>query len=434
MSIEIGIVNSNKSLLKNLLTIFEYVHTKLKGKIGQLSIVHIKESGQAIDFAQYEFPDFIIVNIEQESQDSIDFLTNFNQDPWLHTTGIIIIYNEFDSEFFEELKNLNILSFLHISEINYQLSKILEILLTNQDFVYKKNVSEIFLQKKTGKFLIENDPSIVTSYVNILTSTLKNEKYINSNQENGLRIALTELIMNGIEHGNCKINHKQKSECLESGKSIIDLIRERNLEPAISKTRVTLHYSISDTDIHFTVEDCGDGFDHKNHVYDPNSITDLEKLHGRGIFMTMNFIDTLKYNEKGNAVTFNIMIEREQKKYPKAFHDQKTVIVKPGDIVFEENSKSNHLYYIVNGKYDVYVKGERIAELTPSDFFLGEMSFLLNNKRVASIKAATEGILIEIPKKSFINIIKRYPHYGLFLSKLLAKRLEKTNKLKIKST
>ena len=55
--------------------------------------------------------------------------------------------------------------------------------------------------------------------------------------------------------------------------------------------------------------------------------------------------------------------------------------------------------------------------------FIGEMAFLLNDRRSATILAIGNGELIKIPKVSFLNLIRKNPHYGIFLSKLLAQRL-----------
>jgi CRP-like cAMP-binding protein len=55
------------------------------------------------------------------------------------------------------------------------------------------------------------------------------------------------------------------------------------------------------------------------------------------------------------------------------------------------------------------------------------MSFLLDNRRSATVRAEEDGKLIRISKKSFIKVIKRYPHYGIFLSRLIAQKLARTN-------
>ena len=65
--------------------------------------------------------------------------------------------------------------------------------------------------------------------------------------------------------------------------------------------------------------------------------------------------------------------------------------------------------------------------ITPADIFMGEMSFLLNNRRSAAVRAEGDGKLIKIARRDFVMVIKNYPHYGIFLSKLLARKLVRTN-------
>ena len=58
---------------------------------------------------------------------------------------------------------------------------------------------------------------------------------------------------------------------------------------------------------------------------------------------------------------------------------------------------------------------------------MGEMAFLLNNKRSAAVYAEEKGKLIKISRKSFVHVMKNYPHYGIFLSKLLARKIVRAN-------
>jgi CRP-like cAMP-binding protein len=58
---------------------------------------------------------------------------------------------------------------------------------------------------------------------------------------------------------------------------------------------------------------------------------------------------------------------------------------------------------------------------------MGEMAFLLNNARSATVVADTPGQVIKIPRKSFIEVVKNYPQYSIFLSKVLAQKLVRSN-------
>ena len=71
--------------------------------------------------------------------------------------------------------------------------------------------------------------------------------------------------------------------------------------------------------------------------------------------------------------------------------------------------------------------GKQLSVLTPADMFVGEMSFLINNRRSATVTSLGRSSLIKISKVDFVNLIRRNPHYGMFLARLLAQRLSKLN-------
>ena len=71
------------------------------------------------------------------------------------------------------------------------------------------------------------------------------------------------------------------------------------------------------------------------------------------------------------------------------------------------------------------INGKHVDYLTPDDILIGEMSFLLEEQRSATVLATTPGKLIKVSKEDFITIIQNQPYYGLFLSKLIAKRLHR---------
>ncbi|HOV12778.1 MAG TPA: ATP-binding protein [Spirochaetota bacterium] len=432
MGVQIGILASENNVLKNIVSILTNLYNANKDTIDKITVVNLKEADKAYDFINFEFPEYLIVNYNDPKINTDEILKSINIDPWLHSTGIIVLMKkEFLDNVPEIFNNLNILSFLNIDDFETQLDRILKIVLTNKQVLIQKDFAQNILEKRSGSFLIDNDPSMINSYVNIVSTVLVNEKYINSNKANALRIALTELIMNAIEHGNCDVDYDEKTKFLEGGGNINELIRIKLKDPEIAKKKVKFDYTITDQKLLFVIKDEGPGFDHKKASYNPDNEEDLWQMHGRGIFLTKIYVDSLTYNDKGNEATIQMKTDRDTKTVPQGFLSQKELILKSGDIVFNEGEKSNNLYYIVNGIYEISVKGKVLAELNPSDVFLGEMSFLLNNKRVATVTAKTEGKLIEITKNSFINILKKYPHYGVFLSKLLAKRLEISNSKKV---
>jgi len=90
----------------------------------------------------------------------------------------------------------------------------------------------------------------------------------------------------------------------------------------------------------------------------------------------------------------------------------------PGQIIFQEGSTGRELYLIVEGTIEV-VKGHGADEMVlarhgPGDFF-GEMSFIENNPRFATIRALEPTRLLEFSEQNLRSVLLRQPQllYGM---------------------
>jgi CRP-like cAMP-binding protein len=136
----------------------------------------------------------------------------------------------------------------------------------------------------------------------------------------------------------------------------------------------------------------------------------------------------LSYNQKGTQVTLTINHDTSvENEVPHGFSQEHIRDIKAGELAISENDPSNFLCYIVSGKYSVYHKSKKVGFLLPQDIFMGEIAFLLNQPRSASVRADEPGKLISLSRKALIDIIRKHPHYGIFISRLLARRLVRAN-------
>ncbi len=53
------------------------------------------------------------------------------------------------------------------------------------------------------------------------------------------------------------------------------------------------------------------------------------------------------------------------------------------------------------------------------------MSFPLNSRRTAKVRALTANKLVEISKQRLVEAVREKPHYALILCRMLAGRLER---------
>jgi serine/threonine-protein kinase RsbW len=97
-------------------------------------------------------------------------------------------------------------------------------------------------------------------------------------------ISMTEAVNNAIVHGN-------KLDTSKQVKVTFDLVGEKRLQ--------------------FIIEDEGAGFDYDN-LPDPTAPENIEKPHGRGVFLMRNLADTCRFEDFGRVVILEFSVLEEQ--------------------------------------------------------------------------------------------------------------------------
>lgn len=415
-----GVLSRNQSLCTNIQT-----HLESLGR-ETFTSVFCDQVVTALEFVLYELPDFLVVDLDQPLEGIEEVATVLREDPWLLGIGIIGLSSKDSGRGFLHLAGQWNLMALVGSEDAQDLIRILESVLKTCSPVMDYLSSSPFESRLMGRIEIENDIEEAERTANLASSYLLDTGRIDRKKYFNLNIGLSELLINAIEHGNCKISFKEKTGLLEKGTDIVQHIRLLNQRPDVQGKTVSLDYEIQDEKSIWTITDMGDGFDSASFLKPQEK--NLYLPHGRGILMAINSSDELIYNSKGNQVTLTCKhLKEDEYRVPLGFRGETELEVEEDDVIFEEGESSSFLYYILSGEFKVTFKGRTIGFLSPADIFLGEMSFLLNRRRSATIVATRSSRLLKIPYKSFIRIIKKHPNYMLLMSRLLAQRLSRSN-------
>lgn len=394
--------------------------------------VFLKNEERIVQFLNYDLPEINVIYCSDRGVDVEHVVEEIRHDPWLHYGGIVIVTDDEESCFLSEhLTGLNVIAFIPKSRLGSYFERVLRILSLNRHILFQRDIHALLRSNLFGSFTLENDPFDLATYSNLLANFLYNANLISRERRETFYIALMELLVNALEHGNCRITHEEKTAHIAQGLDPMDLVRVKAEEPEVRDKRVYLSYRIRPDRSTFRIRDEGPGFDWRSYEA-TTGIEGMKKGHGRGILMAKMYVNNLAYNKKGNEVAFDIEHGIDQSNaIPHVFNEQEEVSFEPGDVVFQEGEKSSHLYYIVSGRYDIIASGRKVSTLTPVDLFVGEMSFLLNNRRSATVKCVLKGALIRVSKENFINAIKGKPHYGIFLARLLAQRLVKLHQVEL---
>ena len=93
-----------------------------------------------------------------------------------------------------------------------------------------------------------------------------------------------------------------KKNLLEEVVDYQRFLQERASEEPFINRKVRVSYTYDKKSLAFTIDDEGKGFD-VSKVPNPHASENLERLNGRGIFISRVNMTKVLYNDKGNSVT-----------------------------------------------------------------------------------------------------------------------------------
>ncbi|MDO8946321.1 MAG: cyclic nucleotide-binding domain-containing protein [Desulfocapsaceae bacterium] len=124
---------------------------------------------------------------------------------------------------------------------------------------------------------------------------------------------------------------------------------------------------------------------------------------------------------------FKSIDEKNVKKVAQYFKINK---FKADDIVIRKGSPGGNFFIIVTGSVNVInTVGITISTLKQGDVF-GEMSLICNDPVSATIQVCEPSAILYIDRKNFLKIIDQYPAIQLYFTRLMAKRLSKSNTIR----
>ncbi len=115
-----------------------------------------------------------------------------------------------------------------------------------------------FIEEKQ-QYVIENYILAADEITQRLTRNLA--RYLSVREVNLIRIALREIVINAIEHGNLGLSFDEKTAAIAGG-NYFELIEKRRSDPVYSGRRVSVECQIDKKEVRYIVTDEGDGFDH----------------------------------------------------------------------------------------------------------------------------------------------------------------------------
>ena len=98
-----------------------------------------------------------------------------------------------------------------------------------------------------------------------------------------------------------------------------------------------------------------------------------------------------------------------------------------GEVIIREESEASEIYEMISGAAIVTVNGTTVGEIGTGEIF-GEMSFLMESRRTATVTAATQCCVRVVKKDDFLSLIEVDRHLSASIAKTLAARIIELNR------
>ena len=95
-----------------------------------------------------------------------------------------------------------------------------------------------------------------------------------------------------------------------------------------------------------------------------------------------------------------------------------------GDFLCLEGKDSRDLFILLEGNLEVFKGPQKLAEISKAGALVGEISFLLQRKRTATVKAKSSVRTIRIPQEKVHSFLETVPALAWHISQSLAQRLK----------
>jgi CheY-like chemotaxis protein/anti-sigma regulatory factor (Ser/Thr protein kinase) len=145
---------------------------------------------------------------------------------------------------------------------------------------------------------IKNDLEDIPRVVGQVESRLARSNVFDQGSRIQMSVALREAIVNAILHGNLEIASSLKESDPEAHDA---LARERRAKPPYSDRKVRVSIVETPDEVTCVVSDDGAGFD-LSLVPDPTEAVNLERSHGRGLFLIKTFMTSVSHADGGRTI------------------------------------------------------------------------------------------------------------------------------------
>ncbi len=264
--------------------------------IPNLDIAFAHDGAAALEYMQKRRPDLVLTDLRMPGMDGLELVGAIRRE--FPPVPVILITSQGNEQIAVRALKAGAASYVPKADLKLELAETVRQVLDLA--AAKRDEKELFtcLRSCETRFELRNDPVLVAPLVGYFLTNLERFGFGDEVIRTQVGIALMEAISNAMIHGNLEIGSELRSQQPEAYERLIDRRREQY---PYSERRVRCSARESPSNIEFTIQDEGPGFQHLS-LPDPTSPENLLRASGRGIMLIRTFMDVIEYNGKGNQV------------------------------------------------------------------------------------------------------------------------------------
>jgi CheY-like chemotaxis protein/anti-sigma regulatory factor (Ser/Thr protein kinase) len=263
-------------------------------------VVRGSDGQQGLELFQQRNPDMVITDVRMPRSDGLSLAAAIRQvSP---TTPVTVITGHGNESMAIQAIRAGVTDFLKKPVRLEDLCAALDRMQTARELGQRQPTGlppAVRLLEHSWIYTLDNELTVVPAFVDATLSTCALGLEPTSLME--LSLALRELVLNAIEHGNLGLSYEQKTRALETS-TLDEVLAQRRTQAPYAGRRTRVSATVKSDEIVVQVADEGDGFDWRS-LPDPTDWEHLLDIHGRGVLLARLSVDRLEYNEKGNEVT-----------------------------------------------------------------------------------------------------------------------------------
>jgi DNA-binding response OmpR family regulator len=261
---------------------------------------YFAESGnQALEICRDNDIDVVLTDVKMPGMDGIELMSHVREIPSDASFIVMSGYSGVE-DVVTALRN----GAVDFFQKPFKMERVLECLrrtFNRLNVEYSRQEAASYMVSESRIFKIGNDFSAASQVSLDMTRNLADRDLADEATAESIRVALNEMIINSIEHGNLEVSYEQKNELIDDLENYNHFLQERSQQPEYRGRMVEIENHTTHDTIKYVVRDQGHGFDHTN-LPDPTHPENLLTCHGRGILMATIYMDEVTYNAKGNEV------------------------------------------------------------------------------------------------------------------------------------